>query len=228
MNNICKPSHKFQYIIVMAQEGVNIKVKKDVIDVEIKKFDQLMTTNPELRKRFREIIHDDLWKTRNAVVRNIQSIFLNGDPMEARRAIRNIVYQKLLGGNLNILTPRRGTANWKVTQKQRKVEQNPHMRGGNRRRRSRDTIRREGYEGKARGFILRFVDSGTKERNITFTSNPNRKVTKHNKHPNTGYRGAIAPRRFFEQAAKAGLDIMAEHVSMLIEQEIKKMMDSKQ
>lgn len=191
-------------------DGVNIKVKKDVIDVEVKKLDQLMTTNPELRKRFREIIHDDLWKTRNAVVRNIQSIFLNGDPMEARRAIRNIVYQKLLGGNLNILTPKRGTANWKVTQKQRKVEQNPHMRGGNRRRRSRDTIRREGYEGKARGFILRFVDSGTDTRETRY-----------------GSRGAIAPRRFFEQTAKAGLDVMAQHVSMLIEQEIKKMMDKK-
>lgn len=191
-------------------DGVNIKVKKDVVDVEIKKFDQLMTTNPELRKRFQEIIHDDLWKTRNAVVRNIQGIFLNGDPMEARRAIRNIVYQKLLGGNLNILTPRRGTANWKVQQKQRKVEQNPHMRGGNRRRRSYETVRREGYEGKARGFILRFVDSGTGARETRY-----------------GSRGAIAPRRFFEQAAKAGLDVMAQHVSMLIEQEIKKMMDNK-
>lgn len=189
---------------------VNVGVNKEAIGVEVKNLEKLMTSNPEAFKRLQEVIRQDLWTARNSVVRNLIGIFENGDPMEARRAVRSIVYKSLLGGNINILNMRAGTASWKVRQKTRKVEQNPGMRGGNRIKRTGATARMEGYEGKARGFILRFVNSGTSERKSKY-----------------GSRGAIAPRNFFEPTATAALSVVADHIAQMVEQEVKKMMEEK-
>lgn len=186
--------------------GVKFSVNSDAIELQVKQIESMMTDNPELRKKLQDAIREDVWKARNTVVSNMTRVFANGDPAEARRAVRNIVYEKILGANLNILEMKKGTAQWKVRQIDRKVEQNPKMRGGNRIKRSFKTTRMHGYEGKARGMILRWVNSG-----MTKTSE---RVTRY------GNRGSIAARNFFEPLAGAALNVVSQHLAQIIEQEI--------
>lgn len=183
--------------------GVKFSVNSDAIELQVKQIESMMTDNPELRKKLQDAIREDVWKARNTVVSNMTGVFANGDPAEARRAVRNIVYEKILGANLNILEMKKGTAQWKVRQIDRKVEQNPKMRGGNRIKRSFKTTRMHGYEGKARGMILRWVNSGVGDR-----------VTRY------GNRGSIAARNFFEPLAGAALNVVSQHLAQIIEQEI--------
>lgn len=186
--------------------GVKFSVNSDAIELQVKQIESMMTDNPELRKKLQDAIREDVWKARNTVVSNMTGVFANGDPAEARRAVRSIVYEKTLGANLNILEMKKGTAQWKVRQIDRKVEQNPKMRGGNRIKRSFKTTRMHGYEGKARGMILRWVNSG-----MTKTSE---RVTRY------GNRGSIAARNFFEPLAGAALNVVSQHLAQIIEQEI--------
>lgn len=183
--------------------GVRIEVNSDAVELNIKHIESMLTDNPDMRQRIQDAIRKDMWAARNAVVRNMAGIFANGDPAEARRAVRNIVTQKWLGGNLNIMEMKKGTAKWKVRQVDRKVEQNPHMRGGNRVKRSFTTIRMHGYEGKARGMILRWVNTGAYDRETRL-----------------GKRGSIAPRHFFRPLAEAALGVVSQHLAQIIEQEV--------
>ena len=186
--------------------GVKFSVNSDAIELQVKQIESMMTDNPELRKKLQDAIREDVWKARNSVVSNMSTVFDNGDPAEARRAVRNIVYEKVLGANLNIMNMKKGTASWRVRQVDRKVEANPKMRGGNRRKRTFKTTRMHGYEGKARGMILRWVNSG-----MTKTSE---RVTRY------GNRGSITARNFFEPLASAALNVVSQHLAQIIEQEI--------
>ena len=107
--------------------GVKFSVNSDAIELQVKQIESMMTDNPELRKKLQDAIREDVWKARNTVVSHMTGIFANGDPAEARRAVRNIVYEKILGANLNIMNMKKGTAQWKVRQIDRKVEQNPKI-----------------------------------------------------------------------------------------------------
>lgn len=185
--------------------GVNFSVNSEAIELQVKHIENMMTDNPDLRKKLQDAIREDVWKARNSVVSNMSTVFANGDPSEARRAVRNIVYEKVLGANLNIMNMKKGTAQWKVRQIDRKVEQNPKMRGGNRIKRSFKTTRMHGYEGKARGMILRWVNSGVGDR-----------VTRY------GNRGSITARDFFGPLAGAALDVVSQHMAQIIEEEIAK------
>ena len=62
-----------------------------------------------------------------------------------------------------------------------------------------------GYEGKARGMILRWVNSGVGDR-----------VTRY------GNRGSITARDFFGPLAGAALDVVSQHMAQIIEEEIAK------
>ena len=183
--------------------GVRIEVNSSGIELNIKHIESMLTDNPEMRQRIQEAIKKDVWAARKTVVANLASVFDNKDPNEARRAVRNVIYEKVLGANMNIYNMRRGTAQWKVKQKDRKVEQNPKMRGGNRIKRQFKTIRMEGYEGKARGMILRWVDSGVGDRETKY-----------------GARGNIAPRHFFKPIVEAAFSVVSQHLAQIIEQEI--------
>ena len=187
---------------------VKLKVNADAIKLNVKHIESMITDNPDLRKKLQDAIREDVWKARNSVVNNMSGIFANGDPAQARRAVRNIVYESVLGANLNILEMKKGTARWRVRQVERKVELNPKMRGGNRCKRSPNTIRMHGYEGKARGMILRWVNSG-----MTKTSE---RITKY------GNRGSITARNFFEPLASAALEVVSQHLAQMIEEEIAK------
>ena len=202
--------------------GIKFSVDEGAIELNVKNIEGMMTDNPELREKLQEAIREDVWKARNSVVNSMKGIFDNGDPAEARRAVRNIVYESVLGANLNIRDMKRGTASWRVRQVDRKVEQNPRMRGGNRRKRTFKTVRMHGYEGKAKGFLLRWLNNGVNDRAIKFKERMSRKADKWNTHPNSGNRGSIAARNFFEPMASAALNVVSQHLAQIIEEEIER------
>jgi hypothetical protein len=77
-----------------------------------------------------------------------------------------------------------------------------------------------GYEGKARGMILRWLNNGVNDRAIKFKERMSRKADKWNTHPNSGNRGSIAARNFFEPMASAALNVVSQHLAQIIEEEI--------
>ena len=202
--------------------GFGFSVDESVISLNVKNIESMMTDNPELRKKLQDAIRQDVWKARQTVVRNMASVFKNGDPAEARRAVRHVIYEDILGANLNIYNMRRGTANWRVRQVDRKGTSDPKGRGGNRRKRNFITIRMHGYEGKARGMILRWLNNGVNDRAIKFKERMGRKADKWNHNPNTGNRGSIAARNFFEPMASAALNVVSQHLAQIIEEEIER------
>ena len=202
--------------------GIKFSVDEGSIELNVKNIESMMTDNPELRKKLQDAIRQDVWKARQTVVRNMDRVFKNGDPAEARRAVRHIIYEEILGANLNIFNMRRGTANWRVRQVDRKGTSDPKGRGGNRRKRNFITIRMHGYEGKARGMILRWLDNGVNDRAIKFKERMGSKADKWNHNPNTGNRGSIAARNFFEPIASAALNVVSQHLAQIIEEEIER------
>jgi hypothetical protein len=179
-----------------------------------------MSTDPKMRKVIQQHIREALFEAR----RDVMAAFpAEHDPREARRAIRTSVYDKVLGGNINILTGKKahGTNNYEP---QRTLT--PGQRGGNRRKRSERTKQIMSYAPLDRGFILRFVNSGTKTRVIGFrnTLKGNRdrynsrvtRITRGDK-ANTGNRGAIAARNWFKQSAESALGTAAANIAEMIE-----------
>ena len=165
--------------------------------------EQLMTTSPAMKRELQAIIRRAINNARRNIVLDAQDV-LENDPRQAYKAVRSSVYKQILGGQVNILSPRRRGAGT-TYQRPRKLDENPHQRGGNRRRRSHNTIRIESYHGKDRGFILRFLNAGTSER-----------------HTRYGKRGSLRARHWFGRSSTFQLDAAATEVAI----EIEKMLSS--
>ena len=179
-----------------------------------------MSTDPKMRKVIQQHIREALFEAR----RDVMAAFpAESDPRDARRAIRTSVYDKVLGGNINILTGKKahGTNNYEP---QRTLT--PGQRGGNRRKRSQRTQQVMSYAPLDRGFILRFVNSGTKTRVIGFRNTLKGNRTRYENRvyrinrgdmSRTGNRGAIAPRNWFKQSAESALGTAAANIAEMIE-----------
>ena len=177
-----------------------------------------MSTDPKMRKVIQQHIREALFEARREMMSNIN--FENGDPRQSARAIRTAVYQKVLGGNINILNGKKahGANNYEPTHK-------PSVRGGNRRKRSPRTQQIMSYAPLDRGWILRLVNSGTKTRVIgfrnTLRSNRSRydntvtRIHSGDKY-HTGNRGAIAARNWFMQSAESSLGNAAQQIAEMI------------
>lgn len=203
---------------------IDLKVNAGFISLTEKNLERMMTDNPETREAIQRLIRETLWEARNATAHDISGIV--GGRGQSWRAVRNVVFQKILGGNINILNKTRGKAAWKIIQKTRKVEQNPHMRGGNRRRRSLRSAMVEGYEPTARGFILRFQDSGTRQRFIGGRNSSGRGDNGlrwgRMKARGIGNRGSITAGNFFYRIASQRLGAAVEKLAKMIDEEIVK------
>ena len=185
-----------------------------------KKLAQLKTDNPGFEKRLRDVIRKVLGHARANLRKDAASgLDMQSDPRNAYKAVRFAVYKRLFGGQVNILQSRRaGASSTYSPPRTLKAGQ----RGGNRRLRTSRNL--DKYEGVDRGFILRWLNNGmtkTNPRVIQFTENPNRKVDKWNKHPNTGNRGAIAARNWFGNASLMELRNVAGEMQQLIDKVIK-------
>ena len=141
------------------------------VDANLEAFGRIMTTDPAMAAIFRKYIRNVLKEARKKLTQDARS-FMNSDPRKAAQAVKFSVYKGIFGGNLSILQKKRGQAGAKYElRRQRIVEQNPHMRGGNRRTRIDDGRNRlDYYYGADRGYILRFIGSGTVERTSRFGS----------------------------------------------------------
>lgn len=196
---------------------VGIEIDQQKLKNQQEALAALFVNEPETRKRIRKIVREEL---KDAVKRAQEDarFELPNDPRKAYRAVKFSVYKKIMGGNISILARRKaGTRYMLVTPRSNAWRWG---RGGNRRTRSPRTNQMDTYFGKDRGFILRFFNSGTGERNIKFTPNDRRKVDKHNRHPNTGSRGAIARKDWFENMGQKEMELAAENLAMVIEEEL--------
>lgn len=188
-----------------------------------------MTTDPKLRKVIQKHIREALFEARREVMSSIH--FDNGDPRQAAKAVRTSVYRKVLGGNINILTGKKSHGTNSYTPPRTLT---PGQRGGNRMRRSERTRQIQSYAPMDRGFILRFVNSGTRTRITGFrnTQKSNRdhystlvsRISAGDK-ARTGNRGAIAARNWFVGAAEGAMAMAANRISEMIEIEVNAIMN---
>jgi hypothetical protein len=170
-------------------------------------FDHLLTTDTNFNDSTRAMIRSVLKDARKKVSRDISG-YLDSDPRKAARAVKFAVYKTLFGGNLSILAKRKAGAKYELVRK-RKLDENPHQRGGNRRPRSQRTKQLETYFGADRGFVLRFLNAGTNTRETRY-----------------GTRGAIGPRGVFEHTAPWQMETAAEIMADKINEYVKKVANS--
>lgn len=120
---------------------------------------------------------------------------LPADPRDAYKAVRMAAYRRMVGGNLNILQRRKATNQRSTYQPVRKLREG--QRGGNRMAESARTKQLRSYYGKDRGFVLRFLNSGTGERSTRFHAN----------------RGRIGARGWFSNAGARAVGVTAQQFS---------------
>ena len=134
---------------------------------------------------------------------------MKSDPRQAYKAVKSAVYRRILGGNVSILSKRRAGQRGPVSPiyhaLEHLVNSKGNHRGGNRIPRSRRTEDLLTYQGADRGFILRFLNAGTDDRNS-----------------HIGHRGAISARSFFADSSQQAMEKAAQQLDGLIEDLIKK------
>lgn len=196
----------------------------DAVIVEQRKaLEEALTTNPKTQKVLRALIRKYILEARSQVVNNIS--FANGDPRGSAQAVKSAVYRKVFGGNLNILNSRKAHGSTSY-----EPERHPSKVGGNRRQRKATTNRVMSYGSLDRGFILRWLNDGTKDRFISFRTDEHRAVvnkgsrggdvSKYGNTVNTGRRGSITARHFFKSIGEKALATMSENVATAIEEEL--------
>ena len=181
-----------------------------------------MTTDPKMRKVVQQHIREALWEARKEMINSAN--FANGDPRQSLRAIRNSVYDKILGGQINIKSSRKDHGSGSAYTPPRTLT--PGQRGGNRRPRSRRTEQINSGSPLDRGWILNILDKGTKTRVIGFRNTVKGNRDRYNARvyrvhrgdkAHTGNRGAIAPRNWFRPAAEKALQMAMQRISEMIE-----------
>ena len=203
---------------------VSLEVNDAVVLEKKQVLEQALSTNPKTQKALQKLIRKAIMQARAELSDYIKTKFDNGDPRGAARAVRTSVYRKILGGNINILNGKKahGTNSYEPPRTLR-----PGQRGGNRRPRSVRTNKVMHYAGEDRGFILRFVNSGTKQRAIERLMN----VKGTNKFrwvqnaSEYGNRGSIAPRDFFRAGAEPRLRAATDYLADLIDQELENILN---
>ena len=173
--------------------------------------ESMLVSNPDTAANIRKLITQEIAKARAAISQSAKGEMAS-DPRQAYKAVRRSVYKSILGGQVNIFNPRGGaSSSGSSFAKARKLDNHPHQRGGNRRKRSARTDQVDGYVGKDRGFILRFVNSGiSKPRQTRY-----------------GNRGVIPARNWLATSGQRELEAAAERLSALIDKELVKMMSEK-
>lgn len=180
---------------------VHVELNQQAVLNQSKALAALFIENPDTRKRIRKIIREEM-KDAAKRLREDARYEMSDDPRKAYRAVKSTVYRKILGGNVSILNPRKAGARYKLI-RDRKLDMNPHQRGGNRRTRSQRTEQVDTYYGKDRAFILRFVNSGTAVRKTRY-----------------GNRGFIAARNWFGDMAPHEMNLASENLANVIDEEL--------
>ena len=166
--------------------------------------EKLLTTDPAMEAEIKNALDYILAEARKDVVSDLRSQITN-DPKHAVRAVRRTLYKQILGGNINILRKKRAGRTGNV----------PASTRG----RLKKTEQILGYQGSDRGFILRFLNAGTKPRESSYM---NAHLIRNG---NRASRGMIPGKDFFGPAAKAAINqvlpILQQKFDEIIQQQIK-------
>lgn len=170
------------------------------------KLDNLLTSNPAMEKKVRALLAKVIKEAQAAVMQSAKQY----SSKDAYQAVRKAVYKKVLGGNINILQSRRAAGKRApvppvVHKLETETNSKGNHRGGNRMPRSRRTEDLLSYAGADRGFILRFINSGTAPRNN-----------------GTRPTGNISARNWFSGLAQMQLERAAEKFDSLLDDLIQK------
>ena len=180
-----------------------------------------MTTDPKMRKAIQQHIREAIWEARKEMINSVS--FANGDPRQSLRAIRNSVYDKILGGQINIKKSKSDHAGGNGYTPPRKLT--PGQRGGNRRPRSERTEQINRGSPLDRGWILNILNKGTKTRVIGFRNTVKGNRERYNAtvtrifrgdKSRTGNRGSIAPRNWFMSSAESAMANAAANIAEMI------------
>jgi hypothetical protein len=177
-------------------EGKEIQISG--LEDKVKEILQMSTTSSGMKRELTSIIRKAIMQARKNISQDAKDILTN-DPRQAYKAVRSSVYKQIFGGQVNILPERTRHAATKYL-RQRKLDNNPHQRGGNRRKRSERTMQMDSYEGKDRSFILRFINQGTTQRETRY-----------------GNRGQITARKWFNISSSMQMEAAANHIADEIE-----------
>ena len=181
-----------------------------------------MTTDPNMRKAIQQHIREALFEARREMMNSAN--FANGDPRQSLRAIRTSVYEKVLGGQINIKKAKSEHGGGNSYTPPRKLV--PGQRGGNRRPRSERTEQINRGSPLDRQWILNILNKGTKTRVIGFRNTVKGNRTRYENlvyrihrgdKARTGNRGSIAPRNWFMPAAERALQMAMQRISEMIE-----------
>lgn len=170
--------------------------------------ESLLMSNPEMEKKVQGLIRNVLLAARRTISGDAKGI-IKSDPRQAYKAVKSAVYRRILGGNVSILSKRKAGKRGPVPPIYHDLEHRTNSkgnhRGGNRIPRSRRTEDLLTYQGADRGFILRFLNAGTDDRESR-----------------VGNRGAISARSFFATSSQQAMEKAAEQLDVFIEDLIKK------
>jgi hypothetical protein len=184
---------------------IGFEFDNTVVLEQQKVLEAALSTNPKTQKALQGLIRKAISQARAEVVRSVSASIAN-DPRHAARAVRTAVYKKILGANINIYNSRKahGSTSYEAPRKLR-----PHQRGGNRVPRGGRTQQIMSYDALDRGFILRFLNSGTTDRQAGTRGGRL-----------SGNRGRIAPRNFFRGAGEQALVRATDNLANLIDTEL--------
>lgn len=168
----------------------NIEVKNTV------DFQKILLSNPEMKEDVNDIVRQVLNEVRGSMRDRMRGVSTRA----AYLAIRKSVYSRIMGGNINIATPRYKSGRTAPLPPE-SPRKKSNLRGGNRMLRSDRTKALLTYWGADRGFIMRFLNSGTPRR----LDNRTRLV------------GRISPRNWFGPMGQAEMEKAAQHLDEMIE-----------
>lgn len=202
-----------------------LEVNNELLTNQMRVLQAASVVDSKLGKRLREVIAAEMKAARDSIVASIK--FKNGDPRGAAHSVRRVIYKKILGGNINILDGRNAKHGNNYEPPRKVYPGVGGKRGGNRMLRSQRTQDILTLDPRSRGFILRFVNSGTNPRyiggrNVTGNNRNMRNFFKMQEE-GTGYRGSIAPRNFFGNRGGQEMQKALTNLCGIIDQEFNKL-----
>ena len=162
-------------------------------------------------------LHDAIVKYMNeaeaefriATIDRLGSMMPN-DPRGAHVAVsrgRVMSRRGMIVGKIGIYEPKRAGSVKSSYVPARKLDENPHQVGGNRRKRSAYTRQKMSYGPRDRGFILRFLEGGTNTRDTKY-----------------GNRGSLTATGNFGKATRASAEAVAISLVQKIDAKIEQLM----
>lgn len=204
--------------------AIKAEINSQLLERQQRALKACMTVDSEMNKRLRELIFQELKAARYAIADGIK--FANGDPRGTRDSVKRYIAGKYLGGVVSILDGKNsGTTN--NYEAPRKVQ--PGKRGGNRMIRSQRTHDMLHYGPQDRGFILRFVNSGTSPRYAAgrnVSGKNNRREFFRMQAEGDWYRGSISPRNFFSTLGQPAMQQAVSNLGKMVDEEFEKLLST--